>query len=439
MTNNYPKVDRVPGVEPKIRNNDREAANVQIRQPDGETGSDIVVEMRKTKVPGEQTRVSDVSHLRPAAIRLHGRPIFTVNRFLFIFLFLIPSIIGTVYYGLLESNIYQSFAEMTVLNAGDNSTVTTISPSLMGHQSVSTAAMESEVAQDYIQSRQIIGQLQNTIDIRGLWGRPTLDWYSRLPRDASDEKLYTYYNSMVLVAFDDSTGLISLQVTAFTPGDAKKIATAIVNLTDDLINVMADKARRETLSFTDDLVTKTRARLENSRLAVTHFRNTHSEYDPTKTASAIGQIASEIEGQLAQAYSTVDALRGKISDNAPQVSALKSRISSLQDQLRGERERLANPDGGGKYSALTEEYGRLVVEEGFATTDYTGALALQETARAEVALKHNYIISFIPPSSPDAPPRWHRLEWVATIVFSSFSLYFLVALMIAGVREHLRS
>jgi len=69
--------------------------------------------------------------------------------------------------------------------------------------------------------------------------RPGADLFSRYPRIGevpSEEGLLKALNRFVVVGYDSSTGISTLEVKAFRPKDAQNIATILLDGGEGLVN-----------------------------------------------------------------------------------------------------------------------------------------------------------------------------------------------------------
>lgn len=359
-----------------------------------------------------------------------------LGRWLFVLLVLLPSLLGGAYFGYLASDRYVSQAGLTVrsMDGGGRSLLGDV----LGGMVKGASDNDSYVVQEYVLSRQIVRQLQERLDLRQIWGIEEADWLVRLPPDATEEELYEYYRDRVSAIYDSTSGVLDLEVEAFGPQQAQMIALAIVDLADQLVDDVAERAREDALQFARQEVVRAEERLEGARLAVQRFREEHGELDPGASASAVGEIVAELEGDLARARTEMAALRSYMREDSAQVQALKARVNALEQQLQREKARLAADSSDGTYSDLLARFERLRLEEEFAREAYTMALTGLEQARADAQRRHLYLVPFVEPTLPDDAIRPDRPLMIATVVAASLLAYGIILLIIAAIREHSR-
>src|SRR5207237_7575280 len=113
------------------------------------------------------------------------------------------------------------------------------------------AAEDTSAVQDFIMSRDAVRELEHKNDLRTLFSRPEGDFVTRFPGilywRKDFEALFGRYDHFVSVETDTSTGVTALRVKAYRPEDAHNLATALLNYSEQLINELNDRARRDAL------------------------------------------------------------------------------------------------------------------------------------------------------------------------------------------------
>jgi capsular polysaccharide transport system permease protein len=178
-----------------------------------------------------------------------GRAYLRDLRLQFIVLVAIPTLLSALYFGLIATKRYVSHAEYIVrgVNAHQSSGI----GALLTTIGISRAADDTSVIESFIKSREALGQLSERVNLREIYGRPEADFFSRFPwpwEGAAFERLYARLQSYISVVVDTSTGVTTLEVSAFRPDDAKLIATTLLVLAEGMANRMNERAEADTVS-----------------------------------------------------------------------------------------------------------------------------------------------------------------------------------------------
>ena len=361
-----------------------------------------------------------------------------VSKLLFVAIVVFPTLFAVIYYGFWASDRYVSQSLMTVRST--EAQIATVFGGLLGSLGGNTGAVDGHVVQEYIQSRELVAELQNKLDLRSIYSVPEADMLSRVSQDASLDNLYDYFLDRIEVYFDSAGNVIHLEVQAYRPEDAKKIADEIVRLSDEMVNRISQESRMDAVKFARDEVTLAEDRLRENRMVLYRFREEHGELDPVSAAAAIGGIVANLEAELSRYKTELASLRSYMREDSPQIAGVKARIAAIEQQMQAERGRLTSTEDAPSltYSDLLAEYERLVIEEEFAKSSYTSAISALEVARADANRKQAYLVAFVEPSLPADPSKPDRLLTVVSFVLGGLLAYGLLMLIGAAIREHAR-
>ncbi len=292
------------------------------------------------------------------------------------------------------------------------------------------------MVQEYIQSLDMYKAVDRKLDLSGHYSQDTADIISRMAKDASDEKQLAYWQKVAQVSFDSQTSILTIEVRAYSPEMAKSIAEEILRKSEDLMNHLNDRVRRDSLALAMSEVKLAEHRYSEAKAGLSEFRSLNLELDPEATANSRVGIIASLEAQISMLSVDLETKRQFMSPNSFEVSSLKENIAKLEGQLEKERERLtgsANP----LMLAQLEQYEALVLENEFARNYYTSALSALESARIMSESKTVYLEAIQKPQLPDESVYPERLSFsILGIVVVALG-YALIMFIIAAVREHI--
>jgi capsular polysaccharide transport system permease protein len=355
----------------------------------------------------------------------------------FIALVLLPIMIAAVYLFTIAADQYVSEFRFS-LNSIDPPRIDPLSL-LAGNTSHSPAALESQIVVQYITSRAIVDELDASLDLRRMFSPPEADWWARLPRPTSIEALVLYWRGQVDPFYDPANGTVVVRVRAFTPAEALQLARAIVAASEQLVNEMSLRARRDTVRNAEAEVAQAETRLKTTLADIRAFRDREGLIDPGKTAEATGSLAARLRDELVRTNADLSTLKSYMRDDAPAVKVLKARIRSIETQQRAVAHDLTDSDRS-RNDTLSRQLGsyeQLESERRFAEAAYQHALQGLDQARANADRQQVYIASFVPPCLPEDalyPRQWRSLGVVALI---AFALWAIGGLAVQSIRDHL--
>ncbi|KQS81419.1 RkpR, polysaccharide export protein [Rhizobium sp. Leaf384] len=321
---------------------------------------------------------------------------------------LVPTIIAGAYMMFVAADQYHSTTSFSVrsLASSQPSDLMGIFTQASGGSTVS----DSYMLLDYVLGPEMVQAADQTFDLEKVFAPRGLDYFYGLGGDRTIEEKIEYWKRMVSINFDQSSGVLNLNVKAFDPASSQKLSRFIVDQSEKLVNSVSDAAKSEVLRDAENAVAKMETRLGNAQIEVRKFRSVMQEADPTEGAKLAAQIVATLEQQLSVAKTELSVARSQMSEESPRVKVLNSQIASLEQQLSRERDRFGDGQSGKKGRFNTDDatdvagrldhYEKLETERGFSEKAYTSALAGLEKAKIEASSRDRYMAVVIKPTLP---------------------------------------
>ena len=348
---------------------------------------------------------------------------------------LLPTLVGGIYFGFIASDRYVAEARYAI-RTGAQAPGGGFLENVLGSGSLGTSTREDAgIVRDYILSRDMLEELQKSVDVRAHYGSPEVDWPSRLRTDASKEDLLEYFEDQVEVTIDTETNISTLRVRAFDRETARAIAQHLLDLSERLVNEMSERITEDTLRFARRELEGTETRVRLAANAVTLFRKESRSIDPGQETTAVLSIITELEMQLAGSRAKLIEAKSVMRAESPQVLNLEARESALARQVAEERDRLANSHST-DLTSLIDRYQPLVLEQELAKQRYGSALTSLEVARAEAQRQQRYLIAFVSPQLPDEATEPRRAWMLATVFACAFLVYAIGGLIWSAIKDH---
>ena len=225
----------------------------------------------------------------------------------FLLLVLVPLAVVIFYLFAVAKDQYSSITGFTVRSeeAGGASDILGGLAQFAG-QSTGT---DSDVLYEFIQSQEIVARIDEDLDLRAHY---SANWSSdpvfSLWPDASVEDLTWYWQRVVRLSYDASSGLIDVQVLAFDRDTAKAVAEGIVRESQDMINALNTQAREDAMRYANEDLEEAVDRLKDAREALTRFRTRTQIVDPAADIQGRMGVLNNLQQQLAQALIEHDLL-----------------------------------------------------------------------------------------------------------------------------------
>ncbi len=310
------------------------------------------------------------------------------------------------YIGFGMSNQYTSEARLAV-RGGEQVSADPIS-AFTGLSSF-TQAQDSLIVVSYVKSRAIVEELERTIGLRQMFSRSDIDWPARFAEGAPIEDLVKYWRWKIKTNVESPSGIITIQVSAFAPEDALKIADAVVSASERLVNSMSTRASRDAMEKAQAELTRAERRLGDVRMALQDLRNAQSTLNPRRTAEGINKLIGELRLERARLEDDANtAKRSQVNEGAPQMQLLRIRIAVIGDQMADlERQLTSTTDttATATVSGKITRFDELELERQIAEKQYTLATESFERARINAERQKVYLTTFVTPLLP------HDVAW----------------------------
>ena len=158
--------------------------------------------------------------------------------------------------------------------------------------------------------------------------------------DPSIEALHAHWLRMVEVAYDPGTGIIDVEVHAFTPEDARAIAREIMAESSALVNQLSEQSRDDAVRFARDELAEAEAHLRDVRQELADFRRDQNIVDPTADVASQSGLLNALNQELAQALVERDVLTSYAAEGDQRVIQANRRIDAITDRIEAERRTL---------------------------------------------------------------------------------------------------
>ncbi len=348
----------------------------------------------------------------------------------------VPTLVAAVYYFGIAAPQYLSEAEFVVRGPGAQKPMMGGVASLL--QGVGSEGQDDAMmVQEFIMSRDAVRELDRNDDLRAVLDRPEADYFSRFPGMISwrrdFEALYKAYSRFVQVDFNQTTNVSTLQVKAYRPEDAQKIAKALMAASEQLVNVLNERARRDAVSAFQAEVAETQKRIAEIQTQLTTYRIREQILDPKSAAEGPLKLLGDLNGQRAAVQAQLaDAL--KVSPNSPQIRVLRTNIASLEKLIDEQRSKITGDTG--SVAAVQTGYEQLDTARELAEKQLASAYASLEAANLDAQRQQLYLETIVQPNLPDFPLYPKRIVSFSIVLATCLLAYGIAWLLVASVREH---
>ena len=357
-----------------------------------------------------------------------------VNK-IFIFTVALPTLLASIYFGLVASDVYISESRFVVRNP-QRSNQTGLGALLQG-TALSRSQDETYSVHDFVRSRDALRELDNQMGLRKSYEDPSIDFVNRFNTlewwDKSFEALYRHYLHHVAIEYDTVSSITVLRVRAYTAENALRINEQLLEMGERLVNTMNLRSRRDLIQVAEMEVKAAENRAKDAAAALSLFRTDRSVFDPDRQSAIQLQGIAKLREELLNAETQLEQVR-KVSPDNPQIGSLELRVEVLRKAVSDENSRVLGREGG--LTAKSPAYDRLALEKAFSDRQLATALVALDSARNEAARKQLYLERLVQPNLPDMALEPRRLRSVLMVFALGMILWGVISLVVASVREH---
>jgi capsular polysaccharide transport system permease protein len=306
-----------------------------------------------------------------------------------------------------------------------------------------SSSSDTDILYQFIQSQELVARADEALDLRTLWakGDPDVDPVFSYHPPGTIEDLVDYWERMVGVYSDSGTGLIDLQVQAFTPEDAQRINQFIYDESSAMINRLSAIAREDATRYAREELEQTVGQVKVARELLTRFRNETQIVDPEASIQSQMGILSSLQSQLAQTLIDLDILLQSTREGDPRVTQAQRRIEVTEARIAEERQKLgigtkgASSPEGEAFADLVGEYERLLVDREFAEESYAAARASYDSAVAEARRQTRYLAAHVRPTIAQSAKHPELAQLLGLVALFSFLLWSILILSAYALRD----
>lgn len=358
----------------------------------------------------------------------------SVSRLVTAFVFL-PTCLVFFYYSLWASPMYISTTKFSVQNTMPSLSNIDLNSLLFGNGGVSNN--DNYLVLEYLNSLVLINEVNSELHFLEHYSNKKYDVFSRLTSVPTDNDIMKYWSFAVNSSLDSESGIIYVDVKAFTPEMAHLIAKVLLKKSEELINKMNLRIQKDSLILAQKELSIAEEKVKTAQLAMRNFRDRHSTFDPILVASGMQSRVETLEAEQTKLQTELKQALALMQKDTPQVKSINVALEAVQKQLEVEKANIASmKECENTVSALAAEYEALALDLKFSQEQQVTAMKALEVARIQQVTQNRYLVSIQEPTFPDES----LYPEVFLFTFYTFCGTLLglgiVTLIVVAVREH---
>ena len=359
-----------------------------------------------------------------------------MKKYAFTTALVLPTVLAFIYFLMLASPMYVSHASFAI-RSSDASSSAGMSLASMFLQTSGSTGNDAYIINDYIQSLDLARDIDRELSLVAHYSSRDHDVISRLWQSPTQDELARYWRWAVVPQLNVDTGIISLEVKAYSPEMAQKLTQAVLTRSEALVNAMNERARHDAVELAREEVSRAEERVRHAQSAMREFRDAHNLIDPKMTAEGLQSLVSGLEAEATTLRTQISEAKSYMNDEAPLLKSLRQRLAAVEKQLQEEKLRVAGQGSvQDNLNSLVADYEDLVMEAEFAQKQLVSAMTSLEQARVQQMAQSRYVVAYQQPTLPDES-LYPRPFLFTLYVFAGLLLFLgIVSLVWASIREH---
>ena len=351
-------------------------------------------------------------------------------------LVILPMVLAAIYYGTFANDRYVSSAQVVVRQDGGNQAAAMPGLATLLTGANPASREETLYLREYIGSMDMMLLLEERLHWVEQYAAQRSDMFFWLDKDAQREDLHKYYQRMVSANYDETTGLLRVEVQAFTPDLSVKMLRTILEASEHFVNEVSHSIAREQMTFAKSELATARVQYADRKAELIDFQNANKVLDGANTAQSRATIIADLEGQYTKEQAVMTEMQFKLRADSPQVKQQKQRVNAIAQQLAKEKRLLVSSTDGSQLNVVASAFQQLTLDAGIAEASYKTAVAALDNARIEASKKIRTLVTVVSPNTPQQALYPERLYNLATILLGLLMLYGITRFILASIEDH---
>ncbi|MCE2565403.1 capsule biosynthesis protein [Komagataeibacter sp. FNDCF1] len=342
------------------------------------------------------------------------------HKYLIIFVFF-PTFLIFLYLTLLATPQYVSEAHFIVRGNSSQSGISI--SSILQPSSEGSPTENAFVVQDYMESRDAASLLLRQEQLLDIYSRPEADFIARYSRSLFSgefEHFYRYYKHHISVKQSSETHISILKVRTFRAADSQKVARALLDAGEELINQINQRQRENLIRVSAAEVNDAQAKLDNINQKLAQYRNVAALIDPLTQSGPMLNFVNNLRNTLTSTQMKLNQLQ-KFAPASPLIPGYQHQVDILTDQIEKSQSNLT----GSRQSLVPKitGYEDLMLQRNIQQRILISNVGSLEMAKQQADQNKIYVDEIDRPNAADWPAYPMNILVLAIALFGFFVLY----------------
>lgn len=354
----------------------------------------------------------------------------------FLIVVALPVLLSAVY-NILATERFSAHASFVVRSASSGQSGGDMLDTITGSVSSGSTKSDSYIVRRFIESADLVRLVDENFGLEKLFGPDRADLVQRLQPWARFEDKIDYWNRRAFSTYDNTSGILTLEIQAYSATDARDVADFVMSEISSLVNSLSHQARETSYAYALQDLQEAENELRNAQQRLKHFRVANNIANPDSSAERDDLLIYELNKQIAEEKVALDVLQQNVAKPGPNAEVLRKRIDALTRRRDALREEIGSQDGGTAITAeVMSDFDELRLSVEIAKTRYVSMLDAMESARRDAEHQQRYLAIFSRPYAADQAEYPRRIINVVLTLIASILLWAIGRFIIQMIRDH---
>jgi capsular polysaccharide transport system permease protein len=356
---------------------------------------------------------------------------------LFLVICVLPTILTAIYYGLLAKPEYVTTVTFGVRPGEPAQTRSEGAGITQAVPFSAEIGITSYGVVQYINSDAFVHDLSKRVDLDALFGPQRGDLLDHLQQDAGTDTRQRFLRSKIKPYFDITTGLVTVEMDAFSAQDSYDLSRHVLTISEGLINAISDRIRNDAVESSNRDLGRVLQQLNAKRLELASARKLYGLVDPSMLALNNLQLVNKLREDLITLQAQRNAIGGEVNADSPIMKNLDGKIGVVKAELH----ELNNTAGLGasaqSYAPQLEQLENLKSDISVLEKQYASASDAQQRQITNAERQSLYLVRFVDAVKPDGATKPYGWRSVCFAFIASFLAWAIVVFAVQATRDHL--
>lgn len=390
------------------------------------------IQLPSTEQRTEVNHAAEILKMQEQIAKRRKKKLALLAARMFIFVGL-PTLLAAWYYSFVATPLYATKSEF-IIQTAEPAAASGIGGLLTGTPAANM--QDSITVQSYLMSKGAMLRLEEDVGFRSAYEAESMDPIQRLQPGSGEDAAYKFYSKKIVISYDQSEGLIKMEVVAPKPELAVEWSEKLISYAEEQVDHMSKRKRENTMLDAQQNYEKAQAEVMAAQRRVIDlqekFKVLSSEVEVGLLTGQIGTL----EGQLTQERLSLAQMESNANPNQARMEPVKRRIATLETEIANLRAKLT--EGSGSEESLARIQGELLIAEADVQTRQmmlAQSLQAMENSRIEAGRQVRYLAVSVTPVASDSAAYPRAFENTLVTMLILLGIYLMISMTVSILRE----